>query len=102
MQEVRLHPCLTEPADNCTHISYEKGIAKRLLEITFFAHNETRSAVKRAGVIRVGKDVVYKAKWSLVFDVQPPTDDKSEDTKDSFDDKLQRVFYRLTLYHTVA
>ena len=70
-------------------------------EQVFFVHHRLVSAVKR---IEFGSDrlsyIVLKGRWlHIVVNVHAPSEEKSEELKDSFYEELEEVFDHLPKYY---
>ena len=67
-----------------------------------FVHHRIVSAVKRVEFVsdRVSY-IVLRGRWDniIVLNVHAPSEDKSDDSKDSFYEELQQVFYHFPRYH---
>ena len=68
----------------------------------FFVHQRIVSAVKRAEFVsdRVSY-IVLRGRWCNinVLNVHVPSEEKSDDSKDSFYEELEQVFYQFPNYH---
>ena len=67
-------------------ISWEQG---------FFVHHRTVSAVKKVEFVSDGVSYIFlKGRWCniIVLNVHALIEDKSDDSKDSFYEELERVF----------
>jgi len=67
----------------------------------FFVHHRVVLAVKRVEVVsdRVSY-IVLRGRWcNIVLNVHAPTEEKSDDSKDSFYEELRQVFDNFPKYH---
>ena len=68
----------------------------------FFIHHRTVSAVKRVEFVsdRVSY-IVLRGRWCniIVLNVHAPSEEQSDDSKDSFCEELDQVFYHFPKYH---
>jgi len=68
----------------------------------FFVHHRIISAVKRAEFVSDRMSyIVLRGRWCniVVLNVHAPSEEKSDDLKDSFYEELEQDFYRLPKYH---
>jgi hypothetical protein len=68
----------------------------------FFMHKRIISAVKRVEFVSDGISyIILRGRWChiIVLNVHAPTEDKTDDVKDSFYKELERVFDRFPKYH---
>jgi exonuclease III len=103
VQEVRWEGGGTEPAGEYT-LFYGKGNENHELGTGFFfVHKRITSAVKRVEFISDRMShIILRGRWChiLVLNVHAPTEDKTNDEKDSFYKELERVFNKFPKYHT--
>jgi hypothetical protein len=68
----------------------------------FFVHKRIISAVKRFEFVSEGMSyIILRGSWwhIIVLNVHAPTEDKTDDVKDSLYDELERVFDKFSKYH---
>jgi hypothetical protein len=66
-------------------------------------HKKIISAVKRVEFVSDGMSyIILRGRWChiIVLNVHTPTEDKSDDVKDSFYEELERLFDKFPKYHT--
>jgi len=72
------------------------------LGIGFFVHQKIASAVKRVKFVsdRVSY-IVLRGRWCniIVLNVRAPSEEKSDEAKDSFYEELEKVFDHFPKYH---
>jgi exonuclease III len=91
VQEVRWDKGGTEPAGDYTFF-YGNGNADHHLGTAFFVHKTIISAVKRVEFVSDRMSyITLRGRWCdiIVLNVHAPTEDKCDDTKDSFYEELE-------------
>jgi hypothetical protein len=101
VQEVRWEGGGTEPAGEYTFF-YEKGNENNELGASFFVQTRIMSAVKRVEFVSDRMlYIILRGRWChiIVLNVHTPTEDKTDDVKDSFYKELERLFDKFPKYH---
>jgi hypothetical protein len=91
VQEVKWECSGIQPAE---YISiYGKGNENHVLDAGFFVHKRITSVFKRDESVSDGISyIILRGRWChIILNVHAPTEDKSDDVKDSFCEKLERV-----------
>jgi hypothetical protein len=65
----------------------------------FFVHHRKVSAVKRKVFVSDRMSyIILRGHWCNVLNVRAPSEEKSDDSKDSFNEILEQVFYHFPKY----
>jgi hypothetical protein len=93
VQEVRWDGGGTEPAVEYTFF-YGKGNENHELGILFFVHKRIILAVKTVEFVSCKISyIILRGRWChiIVLNVHAPTEDKTDDVKDSFCEELEHL-----------
>jgi hypothetical protein len=102
VQEVRWEGGGTEPAGEYTFF-YGKGNENHDLGTGFFVHRKIISAIKMVESVSDRRSyIILRSSWchTIVLNVHAPTEDKTDDVKNSFYKELECVFDKFLKYHT--
>jgi exonuclease III len=100
VQEVRWEGGGTETAREYT-IFHGKENENHELGAVFLVHKRTISAVKRVEFVSDRMSyIILRGRWChiIVLNVHAPSEDKTDDVKDSFYEELERVFDKFPKY----
>jgi exonuclease III len=101
VQEVRWESGRTEPAGEYTFF-FGRAYENHELGTGSYVHKRIISAVKR---IEFASDrmsyIILRGRWChiIVLNIHAPTDDKTDDVKDSFYEEKENVFDKFLKYH---
>jgi hypothetical protein len=101
VQEVRWEGGGTEPAGEYTFF-YGKGNENHELGTDFFVHKKIISTVKKVEFVSDRMSyIILRGHWChiIVLIVYAPTEDKTDDVKDSLYEELELVFHKFPKYH---
>jgi hypothetical protein len=101
VQEVRWDKGGTVRAGEYTFF-YDKGQENHQLGTAFFVHQRIVSAIKRVEFVSDRMSyIVLRGRWCniIVLNAHAPTEEKGDDSKDSFCEELEGVFYHFPRYH---
>jgi exonuclease III len=102
VQEVRWDKGGTVRAGDYNFL-YGKGNEIHQLGTGFFVHQRLTPAVKRVEFVSVRVSyIVTRGRWNniIFLNVHAPSEEKSEESKESFYEELEQVFDHFTKYHT--
>jgi hypothetical protein len=78
-------------------------VSPSLIRYGFFVHKRIISADKRVEFVsdRMSYIIILRGRWCdiIVLIVRAPTEDKTDDVKDSFYEELERVFDKFLKHH---
>jgi hypothetical protein len=85
-----------------THFFYGKGNENHEFRTGFFAQKRITSTVKRVEFVNDRMAyIILRGCWFhiIVLNVHAPTEDKTDDVKDSFYEELECIFDKFPKYH---
>jgi exonuclease III len=101
VQEVRWEGGGTEPAGEYTFF-YGNGNETHELGTGFFVHKRIISAVKRVEFVSDRMSyITLRGCWChiIILSIHAPTEDKTDNVKDSFYEEMEHVFDKFPKYH---
>jgi hypothetical protein len=94
VQEVKWDRGGTEPVGNYTFFC-GNGNENHDLGTAFLIHKKIISAIKRVEFASDKMHIILRSRWCdiIVLSVHVPTEDKTDDTKDSVCEELELIYY---------